>query len=335
MSNRQYLVITSISNQNSPGVKKLLAFLENYNLHAVVVADKKTPIWNSHPNIDFLSLEMQEDYWPKLSQKIPFNHYSRKNLGYLRAISLGAESILDTDDDNCPTENPWEKEFNQFRLNHKDSWINIYRYFGEKLIWPRGLPLRFANDLYGELKTVSPPNEISCFQSIVDGDPDIDAIGRLLYPNKIFFSNELPIILDNGTCPTNSQATIWMSWLLPLLYLPSTATFRMTDIWRGLIAQPAIKSLGGFTVFGKLGFNQDRNEHDLMKDFESEISGHLYSEKVTEISSKVWKSKNFERNNYSISEGLFEVYEKLTYEKIIEFDELQILQEWIDSVTKL
>ena len=33
---------------------------------------------------------------------IPENHYSRKNIGYLHAISNGAKIIFETDDDNLP-----------------------------------------------------------------------------------------------------------------------------------------------------------------------------------------------------------------------------------------
>jgi hypothetical protein len=209
-------------------------------LKAVIVADKKTPAWPNDPHIDFLSISRQKELWPKLAIKIPFNHYSRKNLGYLRAVSLGATSILDTDDDNYPTSNPWDFKSNQYRQNVTVGWLNVYRYFAEKNLWPRGLPLRFVNQPLKEMTFVELTKEIACFQSIVDLDPDIDAIGRMLFPEKVIFSEELPVILGEGICPTNSQATIWSSWVLPLLYLPSTATFRMTDIWRGLIAQTAI-----------------------------------------------------------------------------------------------
>jgi hypothetical protein len=329
------VVITTISPQDSPGVIKLLDFLELNCLRAVVVADKKTPPWSDHPNIDFLSIEKQNDLWPALSAALPFNHYSRKNLGYLRAASLGANSILDTDDDNCPVSNPWNLKFERYRLNNHSSWINIYRYFGEQALWPRGLPL---NSVHGNLDTLRVSTdilEISCFQSVVDGDPDIDAIGRMLYPKKVFFTEEIPVVLGLGICPTNSQATLWLRWLLPLLYLPSTATFRMTDIWRGLILQPAIQVLEGNTVFGKLGFYQERNEHDLMKDFESEASGHINSEAVSQISISVWRSGVYSRDFDSILSGMVKIYEELVARKILGNEELKILGEWHDAISNI
>lgn len=326
------VVITTISSQDTPAVLRFLNFLEKSSLKAIVVADKKTPIWSPHPNIDFLSLEEQNDLWPGLSKALPLNHYSRKNLGYLRAMTLGADSILDTDDDNCPNSNPWTPRFEKFRINDYPSWINMYRYFGENDLWPRGLPLRCVHQDLIPLRTEARNFEISCFQSIVDGDPDIDAIGRLLFPKKVNFSENLPVLLGRGICPTNSQATLWSRWLFPLLYLPSNATFRMTDIWRGLVLQPAIQVLGGNTVFGKLGFQQVRNEHDLMKDFESEVSGHLLSERVSEISLATWSEGEYTRHVDSVLSGLTKNYELLVKHEIINPIEIKIVQEWVKAV---
>lgn len=335
METDRLVVITTISPQDSPGVLKLLDFLEQNSLTAVVVADKKTPVWSNHPNIDFLSLEKQFDLWPNLSSKLPLNHYARKNLGYLRAAALGASSMLDTDDDNCPISNPWQFEFENYRFNDFPSWINIYRYFGESDLWPRGLPLRCVHEDLHSLRVASESLEISCFQSIVDGDPDIDAIGRMLFPKQVVFADEFPVVLGSGICPTNSQATLWSGWLLPLLYLPSTATFRMTDIWRGLVMQPAIQALGGNTVFGKLGFYQVRNDHDLMKDFESEATGHLHSEEVSQVSRMTWNSGEYTRNAISILSGMTNIYKELVHREIISSEEMAIFNEWSQAVENI
>ena len=270
----RYVVLTSINSQESAMVRELMKFVSKSNCRIIVVADKKTPLWINDENLIFISVEEQLDCWPNLANLIPWNHYARKNLGYLRALELGAKSILDTDDDNCPIGNPWETSFKFARSIESKKWINVYRYFGEENLWPRGLPIKYANAELSITKKMNFPEYVDCFQSIVDGDPDIDAIGRLLFPKHVAFEDQFPILLNSAICPTNSQATIWASWLIPILYLPSTATFRMTDIWRGLIAQPLINRAGGITAFGKLGFIQNRNEHDLMKDFDSEIAGH-------------------------------------------------------------
>ena len=334
MKQKTAIVITSINSANALGVMKLKAFLEDFNQIAIIVADLKTPKWEKHDNIIFLSVEDQNALWPKLSKLLPFNHYSRKNLGYLYAISLGVERILDTDDDNVPVGNPWTVNYKEFRETNCGDWFNVYRLFGENQLWPRGLPLSFANHRH-DVTVASPPDEITCFQSLVDGDPDIDAIGRMLFPNKVLFEENHPIRLRAAICPTNSQATIWTKWVLPLLYLPTTATFRMTDIWRGLIAQPIIHLLGGETIFGKLGFVQERNKHNLLKDFESEAIGHLYNELVYEVSKSVWESSQFTRDSNSIMTGMQIIYEKLIKLKIINQSELKCFGAWREEVESL
>jgi hypothetical protein len=50
-------------------------------------------------------MEAQRESADCLPKLLPENHYARKNLGYIRAVRLGAESIFDTDDDNAPS--PW------------------------------------------------------------------------------------------------------------------------------------------------------------------------------------------------------------------------------------
>jgi hypothetical protein len=89
------------------------------------------------------------------------------------------------------------------------------------------------------------------------------------------------------------------------------------------------------TVFGKLGFEQIRNEHDLNKDFESEVSGHLHSEKVSEISKLVWSSGSYSKDANSILAGMNTIYSKLASIGIIDTFELEILAEWEKCINKL
>lgn len=329
------LVVTTISQQDSKQVRELAKVLESFNLKAIVVADKKTPKWEAEESFIFLSTEEQLDLWPKLASLLPWNHYSRKNLGYLKALDFKVDSLLDTDDDNVPKSNPWNYDYHKVRSLLGSSWVNVYRLFGEKKLWPRGLPLQYANEQVCDFRLENFPIRVDCFQSLVDGDPDIDAIGRLLYSEKVIFSEDVPVSLNESYCPTNSQATIWSSWTIPLLYLPSTVSFRMTDIWRGLIVQSALRKFGGVTLFGKLGFFQERNEHNLQHDFELEVIGHLKSIKLQEISENYWNSKDMSRDSLSLADSLCELYQILAREDIVHFNELAILEEWRQVVQSI
>ena len=58
------------------------------------------------------------------------------------------------------------------------------------------------------------------------------------------------------------------------MYIPSFCSFRMCDIWRSFVAQRCLWELGYGLVFHSPEVRQDRNVHDLMRDFEEEIPGY-------------------------------------------------------------
>ncbi len=68
----------------------------------VVVADRKTALSYNLSNIVYLSVESQEQLalYYSFIERIPWNHFGRKNIGYFYAILQGAQYIFDLDDDN-------------------------------------------------------------------------------------------------------------------------------------------------------------------------------------------------------------------------------------------
>ena len=75
-----------------------------------------------------------------------------------------------------------------------------------------------------------------------------------------------PVALGRGSwCPFNSQNTAWWPDAFPLLYLPSFCSFRMTDIWRSLVAQRIAAENGWWILFHEPTVRQERNEHNLMR----------------------------------------------------------------------
>ena len=98
----KWSVVTTIF-EPSDAVKKQ-ALLPNWCL--VVVGDKKGPLSydiETKPNsYMFLNASMQETMGSQfpLVHVLPWNHFGRKNVGYLYAILHGAKAIWDFDDDN-------------------------------------------------------------------------------------------------------------------------------------------------------------------------------------------------------------------------------------------
>lgn len=304
------IAVTTIASQESIGIKRLFELAELTKSQLVIIGDVKTPRWNlkALPKfVHYFSIEEQAKKWPTLSNLLPLNHYARKNLAYLWALENDVSILLDTDDDNYADSDVFEKVHQNYRTyKGKSEWVNTYAHFGRPEIWPRGLPLDEAFKPLGLTEQTSEDPNWQCFQSIVDGDPDLDAIGRMLNPqNHIFEDFEALVLGTENFCPTNSQATLWKRPLLPFLYLPITSSFRMTDIWRGIIVSGYQKANGFSTIFGKLGFKQERNEHNLLSDFIDEIPGHIYNREIKKVSDDMWIANTTNSDNSEIFEAIY------------------------------
>jgi hypothetical protein len=108
-----------------------------------VIGDVPSPADFELQNCQFFGVQRQLELDFKTAAATPKRHYARKNIGYLLAIANGSEILVETDDDNFPREAFWgERRRNHFsRTATKQGWLNIYRYFSDANIWPRGLPL--------------------------------------------------------------------------------------------------------------------------------------------------------------------------------------------------
>ncbi|MDA9791001.1 hypothetical protein N9B83_00080 [Schleiferiaceae bacterium] len=276
----KFIIITSIFEPT----KAVEEFSKRPGWKLVVVGDRKTPNNWKVPGVVFLSLQDQVKEFPNL--ELPENIYARKMFGYLYAIRNGATIIAESDDDNVPYEQ-WGKEDDLFEKKARYSitsssytWINIYSYFSEmKPLWPRGFPLDLVLSENSEIDNDSDfESNIGVIQQLADGDPDVDAIYRLTRNEAVIFERGKKgiVLKGSGICPINSQNTFFRQDLFALMYLPVYVNFRVTDILRGYVISVVCNYLGidiaydGATVF------QERNEHDFLRDFESETP--LYSD---------------------------------------------------------
>jgi hypothetical protein len=117
--------------------------------------------------------------------------------------------------------------------------------------------------------------------------------------------------------------------LFPLLYLPAFVTFRFTDILRGYVAQPILQAAGYRIGFTEATVYQERNEHNLLHDFEDEIPFYLNATRCIEIvEAAVQKGK-------SIQDNLRAVYGALIKEEIVPNQEMPILDAWLHDLSQL
>lgn len=317
-----YCIITTI-NEPTNAVQKLYELFGN---NLIIVGDLKTPKDWDYNGISPIN-EPSKLYAPN-------NHYARKNLGYLYAIKNGAKLIYDTDDDNIPNDSFVIRDSNVLSYNSfaSDGWFNVYKFFNIENLWPRGFPLKLIKKLSSYKEFIHSQNS-SIQQGVSDGEPDIDAIARLVFNSDTTFKEDRSIYLENDTwCPFNSQSTWWFPKAFPLMYLPITASFRMTDIWRSFIAQRCLWEIGeGVTFHSPAEVYQKRNEHDLLKDFTDEISGYLNNESIVRILRNLELKKGVDY----VGDNLLLCYKELVNNGIFQQEELNSVSEWINDYEKI
>jgi hypothetical protein len=322
---KQSIVITSIFNPS----EAVLKFSVLSDSELIVVGDLNTPKDWSCSGVRYLSVEEQKGLPFALSRLLPYNHYCRKMIGYLHAISSKAFVIIDTDDDNIPKDEWGFPEFDgTYDTAACTGFVNIYQLYTKKKIWPRGLPLHLVTrDFELDHRIVKSSARVGVWQGLADEDPDVDAIYRLTDDSPTYFDLRPPVVLPAGAVtPFNSQNTMFRKECFPLLYLPTYVTFRFTDILRGLVAQPILWAAGMQLGFVDATVIQKRSPHNYMRDFESELPMYLRGEEVIGIVSSAIMP------NLSISDNLRRAYHALNEKGIVEKRELITLDAWLIDI---
>lgn len=327
-----FAVVTTIQPPNS-AMRRLSQKLEVHEGRLIVIGDRKGPESFDLPRTRFYSLADQLAMPLELASKLPTGHYGRKNLGYLQAIHHRAAAIFETDDDNAPLDN-WTPRSceQQAETWNRPGWFNVYRLFSTEFLWPRGLPLDQVRD--GSLPD-SPVRASSVFapiqQGLVNGSPDVDAVWRLLLDRDLEFTRRANVVLAPGTwCPFNSQCTWWWPPAFPLLYLPCFASFRMTDIWRSFVAQRCLWEIGHGVLFHSPEMVQDRNVHDLMRDFQDEVPGYLNNSRIGHL----LEDTRLEAGQDAVAENLVRCYEVLVQARLLPQEELDLVKTWVSDCRK-
>lgn len=328
------VVVTSISGPN-PVLLELAEQCKARRLSFYVIGDVPSPADFLLDGCEFYSLDRQQKTGLKISDLLPTRHYARKNIGYLLAIRAHAKWLLETDDDNMPWPEFWTERVPEQRVRSLSAtgWTNVYRYFSEANIWPRGLPLdaiRAPLPKFDALPVVESDCPIQ--QGLADGNPDVDAIYRLVLPLPISFFSERRVALGVGAwSPFNSQNTAWFPKAYELLYLPSYCTFRMTDIWRSFVAQRIAWENGWSVLYESPNVFQERNEHSLMRDFADEVPGYLHNRTIGDRLEALKLAAGAENNG----ENLIRCYEELIRLAVVDPKEMALVKAWVSDIEDL
>lgn len=333
------VIITTI---NAP-TETILKHIKNEEYDVIIVGDRKTPSEQyANLNCIYLDIPSQKKLFPELSELLPYDHYCRKNLGYLYAIKKGYKIIYETDDDNVPHDN-FDSVLQcndglQMITEQNNAWINIFKYFTNNgYIWPRGFPLSLLkhNPNYLIQPTDKTPSIIN---GLVENDPDVDALFRIIcnHQHCIQWDKDKRILINNeNVCVFNSQNTFWLNpEVFMCLLIPCSVSFRYCDILRGIISNVILKKTNNCMMYASPNVTQYRNEHDLMSDFKSEYEMYIHNENILNfIEDKkylylIQSASKLPDDKLNVKSALMSIYDNLLANDVITQKDIDILHKW-------
>ena len=227
----------------NPPTEALLKYAAMSDWHVIVAGDLITPheLYQNINNVTYLTPEYQSKSHPILSELIGWKCIQRRNFAILEAYKLGADVIAIIDDDNIPYDD-WAEEL------HVNTPTDVTMYNVEEVafdsigalkehrdLWHRGFPLElvpYRDYSNSNKETIVPKVQVIFW----DGEPDVDAICRMVYNPFCSFSPEQFPIAGNKPSPFNSQNTIITRDIVEDYFLfPHIG--RMDDIWAAYYVQ--------------------------------------------------------------------------------------------------
>ena len=214
----------------------------------------------------------------------------RRNIALLHAMTTGAKIIVTVDDDNTPSLHYFERILDEFNPDGKrrtftatSGWFNP-----GGMLYPstvaRGFPIELRNPLEMSGVYAWQDASVGVVNGVTTGDPDIDAIERLVnWPKARSVAAEDNIVLARGTwAPFNTQNTAFTRDLAPLMQC-LVGVGRYDDIIMSYIARVVMDHIGRAVSYGHPSTFSDRNDHDVLVDLEKEIYGYKLQRELIAI----------------------------------------------------
>lgn len=261
-------IVVSVDRYPTDSLKKLVKIK---GWQVLAIGNSRTPKnWNLKGAI-FLSLDMQANLGFHVLDFLPYDSYVRKSCGYLFAIQHGAKKIFDADDRGDVIGDDLGKHFDVelvgegarqgtiLQYSHENpnrTIVNPYVHFGQRSVWPRGLPLENVGEIsHEEFYTEVFGGKQFIQQGISNGLPDVDSVFYFtrkpsLEAFDIRFDDRAPkVALPQGMMvPVNSFNTIYQSSAFWALMLPVSVSTMASDVLRGFWGQRLLWEIGGYVV---------------------------------------------------------------------------------------
>ncbi|KAI9160924.1 hypothetical protein LWI28_012820 [Acer negundo] len=261
-------IVVSVDKYPSDSLRKLVKIK---GWQVLAIGNSRTPRDWSLKGAIYLSLDMQANLGFRILDFLPYDSYVRKSCGYLFAIQHGAKKIFDADDREEVIGDDLGKHFDVdlvgegarqepiLQYSHENpnkTVVNPYVHFGQRSVWPRGLPLENVGEIgHEEFYTEVFGGKQFIQQGISNGLPDVDSVFYFtrksgLEPFDIRFDERAPkVALPQGMMvPMNSFNTIYHSSAFWALMLPVTVSTMASDVLRGYWGQRLLWEIGGYVV---------------------------------------------------------------------------------------
>jgi hypothetical protein len=105
----------------------------------------------------------------------------------------------------------------------------------------------------------------------------------------------------------------------------------MTDIWRSFVAQRIAWENGWGVLFNGPDVRQERNDHNLMRDFADEVPGYLNNRAIGEHLTALKLSAGPE----NIGDNLVRCYEELVRLALVGTEEIPLVKAWVRDLENL
>jgi hypothetical protein len=237
----------------------------------LAIGNSRTPDDWSVKGTIFLSLQQQAELGFRVFDYLPYESYVRKTVGYLFAIQHGAKKIFDADDRGEVLDNNIAKHFDiqlhgegskqeiilQYAREDPNRTVaNPYIHFGQRSVWPRGLPLENVGEIgheeyYGQVYS----GKQYIQQGISNGLPDVDSVFYLTRKPALdsfdikFDEHARKVAFPQGLMvPINSFNTLYHSPAFWGLMLPVSVSSMASDVIRGYWSQRVLWEIGGYVV---------------------------------------------------------------------------------------
>ena len=226
--------------------------------------------------------EVQEEKYKDLSDAIGWNCIQRRSIGFIEAYRMGAELLATVDDDNIPYPQ-WGENVVVGSEVEVECFVSNNGYFDPLSItnaphlWHRGYPIEHVQTKNSVKSLGKVKRKVLVQADLWDGDPDIDAMARIVFrPNVTFERKEF--FCSRNPSPFNSQNTFIDRSIIPhYMMLPHIG--RMDDIWAAYIVE---KQFPDSVVYAPASVLQARNVHNLVTDLEKEMIGYKNTLKFIE-----------------------------------------------------